>query len=139
MKPVKVRVEQVDKFHLLGKNSYGNSVNMDTHPKLGGQGKGSSPMELVLMGMAGCASFDLLAMFENKNQIVDFLAIDLEGIRGDETPAVYRKIHLSFMLKGAIDTAILEESLELAVEKYCSVCSMINKTAEVTYDFHLND
>lgn len=139
MKPVSIHVERREKFQYVGRNRRGNEVNIDIPAKIGGDGTGPTPMELVLMGLAGCASFDLTTILEKQRQTIDFLAIDLEGVRGDEVPAVYRKVHLTFTLKGEIEEDKLKKALELSVEKYCSVCSMVNKTAEITYDYKLNE
>jgi len=53
---MKITLNRVnDNFLFELKNERGHIVNIDARPEFGGNDMGPSPMELVLMGVAGCS------------------------------------------------------------------------------------
>ncbi len=134
---VEVRLKRESGYKLIASNADGKIAVLDGPPAIGGEGDGLRPMEMVLMGLAGCSSFDLLSILEKQRQTVDDLEIVVNGNRADSVPAVYTDIHIHYILKGKIDELKLRKALELAVDKYCSVAEMLNKTAKITWDFEL--
>ncbi|HRI59914.1 MAG TPA: OsmC family protein, partial [Saprospiraceae bacterium] len=54
-------------------------------------------------------------------------------------PAVFTKINLHFYLKGHLRPDRVEEALRLAVEKYCSVSRMLEPTAQITWEYSIEN
>jgi putative redox protein len=56
---MKVELKRKNKaFHYEAKSGE-HVINIDGNSAIGGENKGARPMELLLMGLAGCASIDL--------------------------------------------------------------------------------
>ncbi len=110
-------------------------VHIDGSPEIGGEGLGARPMELVLMALGSCSALDLVSILKKQRQQIDDLHIDVVGERRDTIPSVFTHIHISFLLKGAVDPVKAEKAAELAVKKYCSVHDMLAAGGiEITYD-----
>ncbi len=82
------------------KSDSGHSVIMDGSPEYGGENRGPRPMELILMGLGGCASFDIVTILKKSRQDVTSVACNLKAERADTIPAVFTKIHLHFVVTG---------------------------------------
>lgn len=112
----------------------GHKVVMDGAPEAGGNNAGGRPMEMVLTGLAGCTSFDVVAILQKMRQPITGMKADIIAERAEEPPKVFTKIHLSFTITGdGVDPAKAERAVSLSAEKYCSAAQMLNKTAEITH------
>ncbi len=115
-------------------------VHIDGPASIGGEGKGSSPMELVLMALGGCSVFDLGEILKKQRQEVKDIQVDVVGNRREEAPRIYTDIHITFTLKGIIDEEKANKAAELAVKKYCSVHDMLAAGGvEITYEVKILD
>ena len=57
----------------------------------------------------------------------------MEGERAEESPRVYKKIHLIYTISGNnLLQQRVEEAVRLSNEKYCSVSVMLNASVELT-------
>ena len=136
MKITLQRVNQAVRFE--GVNSAGNTVIVEGSPEIGGEGQGMRPMELLLVSLASCSSMDVVSILKKMRQPLEELRVEVEGQRAtDQVPAVFTKIHLRFVLKGDLRADRVEEAIRLSVDKYCSVGRMLDKTAEITYDWKM--
>ena len=127
-------------FHYEAKNERQMVINMDSSPKIGGMDKGVSPMEMILMGLGGCASIDLGLILGKQKQVLNDYKLSIVGHR-DSTPAkAFETIDMHFSLYGDIDPKKAERALELAITKYCSVAQSLSKhiTINTTFDI-IND
>ena len=122
----------------VGESGSGHSVVMDGPPESGGSNLGPRPMEMLLLGMGGCASFDVVHILKKaRQQITDCEAL-IEAERADTEPKVFTKIHLHFIVTGRnLAAKRVERAISLSAEKYCSASIMLGKTAEVTHDFEI--
>lgn len=138
MKITLKRINQNVRFE--GVNTAGIKVVTEGSPDIGGEGKGIRPMELLLMSLASCSSMDAVTILKKMRQPLDDMQVEVEGNRDTEqVPAVFKKIHLHFHLSGQLKPEKVEQALRLAVEKYCSVGRMLEKTATITWDFTIKD
>lgn len=116
----------------------GHTVIMDVSPEAGGQNKGFRPMEMMLLGMGGCTSFDVISILQKGREDVTNCVAQMEATRADDVPKVFTKIHIHFVVTGrALSAAKVERAIELSANKYCSASIMIGKTAEITHDFEI--
>ena len=94
---------------------------------------GPSPMEMVLMGLGGCSGIDVMHILERMRQTVTGCKVELEGERAEESPRVYKKIHLIYTISGNnLSQPRVEEAVRLSNEKYCSVSVMLNASVKLT-------
>jgi putative redox protein len=129
-----VRLERKElPFYFEAMNAKNIIVKMDSSPQTGGQDRGASPMELLLMALGGCVSIDLGLILSKQKQVVNNYALEINGER-DETPAkAFKKIILNFQLQGEVDKTKTEKAVELALNKYCSVAQSLSKNIEIIY------
>lgn len=106
----------------------GHTVTMDGPPDLGGQDRGPRPMEMLLLGMGGCASFDVVTILQKARQDVTDCVCEMQAERADAVPAVFIKIHMTFRVTGkGLKEAHVKRAVALSAEKYCSASIMMEK------------
>lgn len=116
----------------------GHAVTMDSSPDFGGQDKGPRPMELMLLGMGGCTSIDVMNILNKSRQDVTDCVAEIEAERADTEPKVFTKIHVHFVVTGrGLEPKRVERAIQLSAEKYCSASIMLGQTAEITHDFEV--
>lgn len=136
---MKVELKRLnDAVHFEASGAENVKVHVDGSEAIGGQGLGVRPMELVLMALGSCSSFDLLSILKKQRQDVADVSVSVEGERRDGVPAVFTKIHMTFNIAGNLDAAKVDKAAELAVKKYCSVHDMLAAGGvEITYSINL--
>ena len=116
----------------------GHKVIMDASPDAGGENKGSRPMELLLMGLGGCSSIDVMLMLQKSRQDVTDCKAVIEAERADAVPAVFTHIHVHFIVTGrGLSAKHVERAVKLSAEKYCSASIMLAKAVEITHDYEI--
>ncbi|GAB2766156.1 OsmC family protein [Salinimicrobium soli] len=126
-----------DNYHFETTNERGDKVYLDNKSEPNPQG--ASPMELLLMGIAGCSGIDIVMILKKQQLEMTRLEMEVEGMRVDgEIPNVFRQIHLKIFIDGDIPENKAKRAVDLSLEKYCSVAKMLEKTAEITTEVVLN-
>ena len=124
-------------YHFETTNERGDVVHLDNKSEPNPQG--ASPMELLLMGIAGCSSIDIVMILKKQQLEMANLEMDVEGFRVDgAVPNVFKGIHLKIIIDGDIPENKAQRAVDLSLEKYCSVAKMLEKTAEITSEIILN-
>ena len=124
-------------YHFETVNERGDVVHLDNKSEPSPQG--ASPMELLLMGIAGCSSIDIVMILKKQQLEMTNLEMDVEGFRVDgAVPNVFKRIHLKIDIDGDIPENKAIRAVNLSLEKYCSVAKMLEKTAEITSEVILN-
>ena len=137
---MKVRARWVDGALMLGESDSGHIVVMDGPEEHGGRNLGVRPMEMLLLGMAGCTEFDVMHILKKSRQDVRFCEVELQAQRADAEPKVFTRIHVHFKVGGrGLTEKAVERAVRLSAEKYCSASIMLGKTAEISHDFELVD
>jgi putative redox protein len=105
---------------------------IDVSEKAGGKNHGPSPMELLLVGMAGCTAMDIVDILRKKRQQVSGLEVRVEGKRAETHPMVYTDIDVVYVVRGKdISARAVEDAIRLSEDKYCSAGVMMRKTANI--------
>ena len=133
------KIEWKDAVHFEATADSGHTVPIDGPPDGGGQNRGSRPMELVLMGLGGCASYDVVAILAKQRQKVTDCVTHVTASRVDETPQVFDKIHLKFVVSGdGLDEKRVARAVSLSADKYCSASRMLEAGGvEITHDYEV--
>ncbi len=125
---------QNDAVHLLAKNEDGLTVNIDGSPNIGGEDKGVRPMQLLLMGLAGCSSMDVISILKKQKQDINDYDVIVEADRDTEsTPSLFTNIRIEFIFTGKVDQKKAERAVQLSMDKYCSVTKIMEKTANISH------
>ena len=135
---MKIQLKRLNNdYHFETVNDRGNVVHLDNKSEPNPQG--ASPMELLLMGIAGCSGIDIVLILKKQQLEMTNFQMEVEGMRVDgEIPNVFRKIHLKIYIDGDIPANKAKRAVDLSLEKYCSVSKMLEKTAEITTEVILN-
>ncbi len=137
---MKVTLNRVnEKFHFQVKNDRGYVVDLDKRKIQGGDDLGASPMELLLMGVAGCSGIDLIGILQKQRQEITSYQMEVEGERtpmGEAKP--FSEIHATIFIEGKVSPKKALKAAELSFEKYCSVSKTLEPTATVTYSVVVN-
>ena len=137
--PKDARVIWQDGLAFEGTAGSGFSVRLDASPDEGG-GSGFGPMELVLMGLAGCTAMDVISILKKKRQAVTGFEVRAHGLRADDHPKVFTDITLEYVVRGHnIDPKALERSIELSETKYCPVMGALKKTANISTTYRVEE
>jgi putative redox protein len=111
-----------------GRNPKGVSVQMGT---LDGQ-PGVSPMEMLLLGVAGCTGMDIVSILQKKRLDLQELQVKVCGKRADTHPMIFTEIHVTYFLWGNdLDPGAVEQAIQLSEEKYCSASAMLRSAAKM--------
>lgn len=118
----------------IGKNDLGNQVQMGSKQ----QKENISPMELLLLGLAGCTGYDVVSILNKKRQSLKDLKVKVRGRRADDYPMVYTDIEIEYLFWGSgLSEKAVEQAIELSEEKYCSASVMLGKTAKITSTYKI--
>ena len=133
-----VKIKWVDGVSFIGESETGHAVVLDGAPENGGRNIGMRPMEMLLIGMGACTSFDVVTILKKARQpIVDCVA-EIHADRADEIPKVFTKIHVHFVVTGNnLNETQVERAVKLSAEKYCSASIMLSKACEITHDYEI--
>ena len=117
-----------------GNNSKGVSVQMGS-----AEGKpGFTPMELLLVSLAGCTGMDIADIMLKKRQPLNALKVKVRGLRAMDFPKVYKEIEVTYLAWGdGIKPSALEQAIALSEEKYCSVSLMLGAVAQIHTSYHI--
>ena len=112
----------------IAESETGHTVVMDGPPDHGGKNQGARPMEMMLIGMGGCSSFDVVHILKKSRQDVTDCVAEIEAERADAVPSVFIKIHLHFVVTGNnLKESMVSNAVKLSAEKYCSASIMLSK------------
>ena len=142
---MKISLKRVDDaFHFEAKNEDGRTVHIDAAEKIGGRNQGVRPMQMLLMGAAGCAAIDIVSILKKQRQEISDFDIEADGER--EVPAVkgeaavFKDVTIHFKLKGKVDPEKAKRAVELSMEKYCSASKTLRLAgAEIDYKIFVNE
>jgi len=125
----------------IGESGTGHTVIMDGPEDHCGKNQGVRPMEMLLLGMGGCTSFDVMSILKKQRQDVVDCVAEIEAERADAVPSVFTKIHIHFKVQGRkLRAAAVEKAVALSAEKYCSASIMLEKGGvEITHSFEVEE
>ena len=131
-----ISVNWVDGLLMVGKSDSGHTITMDGPPESGGENLGVRPMEMLLLGVAGCTMIDIVTTLKKMRQDLSHLETKINAERATDHPKVFTDIHIQFILKGQnLDEKKVDKAITLSAEKYCSASIMLGETAIITHDF----
>ncbi len=137
---MQVSLERINEDYLFEvTNQNGMSVRLDNRSKTTGEVQGVSPMELLLMGVAGCSSIDIVAILNKQKINPKVLKMEVQGHRHeDEVPALFYQIDITIYLEGDFSAEKAKRAAQLSFDKYCSVSKTLEPTAQINHKVILN-
>jgi len=137
---MKITLKRINEnYHFELQNERGHKVYLDSRAEFGGNNLAPSPMELLLMGVAGCSAIDIISILKKQRQnITDYYAeVEGERVQVDEAKP-FKAITVTVYLEGDVDEEKASKAAQLSFEKYCSVSKTIEPTATIYYQIKVN-
>ena len=134
-------VKWVDGAMFIGESGSGHSVVMDGPEDHGGRNMGVRPMEMLLLGLGGCSTFDVMSILQKSRQQVSDCKVNIAAKRADAVPAIFTEIHLHFVVSGKkLKEAQVKRAVDLSATKYCSASIMLESAGvKISHDYELVD
>jgi putative redox protein len=138
---MKATVKWMDGAMFVGESGSGHAVVMDGPQDLGGRNQGPRPMEMLLLGTGGCATYDVLSMLKKARQRVVDCRIEIEAERADAVPALFTRINMHFVLTGrGLKESQVKRAVELSAQKYCSASIMLAAAGvEMSHSYEIEE
>ncbi|QHV94221.1 OsmC family protein [Spirosoma endbachense] len=131
-----VRVDDAFHFEAIGKS--GVAQHIDGAVDIGGHNAGARPMEMLLMGLAGCTAIDVILILQKQKQQIDDFRLKVDGLREKgAVPAPFKKIHITYLLKGQLNADKVKRAIDLSMDKYCSATAQFRPSTDITYSFEI--
>jgi len=113
-------------FGFEAKDENGHCIRMDSSPESGGENFGVRPMQMLLMGLAGCSGIDVISILKKqRQQVVDYKMVVTGDREKGKEPSLWQDVALEFHIYGPVDQDKAERAVELSVNKYCSVAATL--------------
>lgn len=110
------------------------SLPLGTEPEVGGDADGFRPLELFLVGLAGCTGMDVISILQKKKQAVSAFEVKVHAEREHEHPRVFNSVLVEYVVTGQnIDLAAVERAVELSETKYCPAQAMLSKAVQIDH------
>ena len=130
---MRAEVKWLEELKFVAESGTGHSVVLETPDS----NKGSSPMEMLLMGMGGCTGIDVISILKKARQTVRDCRVQIEAEREDDYPRIFRKIHLHFILSGTnLSEHQVQRAIQLSQYRAASII-MGHSGAEVTHSYEI--
>ncbi len=127
----------VEGMQFVGETGSGHAVVMDGASGLG-RDTGGSPMEFLLVGLAGCTAMDVAYILRKQRVEVSSLKVVVNARRAAKHPKVYEHIEVEYTVAGPdILRRHLEKAVTLSATQFCSASVMLGKTANIVHHLHL--
>lgn len=138
---MQARIKWVENMSFVAESGSGHAVVLDGPAELGGRNLGARPMELLLMGVGGCSSVDVVMILKKGRQAVTDCVCELKAERAPSEPKVFTAIHLHFVVTGRnLNPTQVERAVQLSAEKYCSASIMLGKGGvAITHGFEVRE
>ncbi|TKK70780.1 OsmC family protein [Ilyomonas limi] len=140
MQTIELTREQLE-YGFVATDANGHRVQIDSSPESGGKNYGARPMQLLLMGLAGCSAIDVISILNKQRQKVTDYKMVVRGERehGKE-PSLWKDIEVEFHIYGDVEPAKAQRAANLSIEKYCSVAAtLIAAGTNIQYKVLVND
>ncbi|MFN0073999.1 MAG: OsmC family protein [Chloroflexota bacterium] len=112
----------------------GHRLTLDASAEHGGQGHGPSPMELLLVSLAGCTGMDVISLLRKMRQDVTGYEVRVSGLPASEHPRIYTDVDVEHIVTGrALNRVKVERAVELSATRYCPVSATLSGVGEVRH------
>jgi len=120
-----------EELRFVGTSGSGHEIVMDASDEFGGRNAGPRPMELLLVGLAGCTGMDVASILGKMHQPLTGYRLRITGRRAPEDPHLYTHILVEHILQGDLDEAKVAHAVELSDTKYCSAAATLRGVAKL--------
>lgn len=118
----------------------GHLITLDADEHAGGQNAGFRPMELLLIGLAGCTGMDVISILRKKRQDVTDYEVHVRGVRAEKHPMVFQEITVEHVVTGRhLKPEAIARAIALSEDRYCGAGAMLGKVAHLAHTYRIVD
>ena len=112
----------------------GHQADVD-EPPLFGDDDGMRPTEMLLGALGACTGINAVLLLKKFHQPFKSLDVEVEGDQQTEWPHAFTEIRINFKVgwDGKHDKQLVENALDMAVNKYCPVDATLSKGTKIKY------
>ena len=133
---LEIRARHVAGLQFTAETGTGHTVTLDTHE----HNTGATPMEMLLISLAGCSGISVISILQKKQQDVTHYEVRVQGKRAETHPQVFTEITVEHILTGHnISPIAVERAIELAEMRYCTVSVMLSKVVQLEHNYRINE
>ena len=137
---MEAKVTWKNNLSLNGTADPGFTLPLGADPQVGGDNDGFRPMELILIGLAGCTAMDVISILQKKRQKITAFQVTAQAERAEEHPKVFTKILLEYQVTGLdIDEQAVERAIELSETRYCPAQAMLGHSVAIHSRYSILD
>lgn len=122
---------------LEAENDTGNTIILDSSESGGGKNRGARPLQLLLMGLGGCTSMDVISILKKMREPLEDFRVDVTAEQATEHPHVYTSIHIEYVVVGDVKEESVQKAIRLSEERYCSANAMLRQAAPITSSYRI--
>jgi putative redox protein len=101
---------------------------------------GARPVEMLLVGQAGCTAMDVISILRKKRVEVTSYGVSVQADQRDGVhPAIFTRADVIHEVDGpAVDESAVRRAIELSATRYCSVAAMLSAgTVEIHHRYRI--
>ncbi len=119
----------------------GHNIEMDGPAQYGGNNVGVRPMELVLIGIGGCTTFDVVQILRKGRQDITDCCVKISALRAYHEPKVFTDVHVQFIVTGHnLNPIKVKRAIDLSSQQYCSASIMMQRGGvRFTHDYEIRE
>ncbi|MFI5280392.1 MAG: OsmC family protein [Gemmatimonadales bacterium] len=116
----------------------GGAVDQPAVTVDGDGSEGPSPVDTLLVALAGCTGSDVVVVLKKKRVDLRALRVEVKGERREQEPRRFVKIDIVYHVHapGASEQAV-RHAIDLSLSKYCSVTHSLNPDIPIGYELVL--
>lgn len=121
-----------------GSAASGFNIQLDAHPKVGGEGKGFVPMELMAVSLAGCTAMDVISILRKKRQDITDFEVRVNAPRAEEHPKIFTRATVEYLVTGhSLEERAVLRAIQLTAENYCPVQAMLGQVIPIDLRYQI--
>lgn len=112
----------------------GHTAVVDEEP-IYGDDEGMRPTEMLLGALGSCTGVNAVLLLKKFRQPYKELEVEVEGDQMKDWPHAFTEIRITFKIKwdGKHDKELVENALDMAVNKYCPVDATLSHGVRITH------
>uniref|UniRef100_A0A7C3J4T3 OsmC family peroxiredoxin n=1 Tax=Candidatus Methanomethylicus mesodigestus TaxID=1867258 RepID=A0A7C3J4T3_9CREN len=130
-------VKWVGNRKFVGGDRLGHEHIMEAHRNYGGLGEGTTPMDMFLIALGGCAGIDIVTMLEARGQAIKRFEVAIDGKRREQHPRFFSKISLKFTLGGDLKEDVVDHVISLTMRKVCPIAGILSQISDMDWSFEI--
>lgn len=121
-------------------DSHGHSILMDVSADDDARAKGPSPMDMLIIGAAGCTSYDTVQLLKESGEQISDCVVSIKAQLADDHPQTIDELHLQYTITGrGINREKVEEAIRQSQQTYSAALITLGKLSRISTDFRIYD